>query len=459
MITLLNQLVKINYKIGFTTGNIRERRKIMVNTDISSQLVTSYSNRSNDVTSGKKSVDSDFTKILNSQTAASNGNKIEADDSDKNNEIKSVIKKFYNDKSPVVKEEAKLEETDINNVAAEIYAQIINVIADVLDKQPEEVEDIMNELDINPEDLTESQSIVKIVSEIFEIDNPVNVLVDEDAMLAVKELNQEISEIINDFTGKFAIDEAEFKDLLGKIENVIQDNLSENIEQEADKIKETDTEDILDINDEVSVVSDEKDVLKSEENSQIEKNFNNDKDDNSEVYSGENGIENIISNIRDTITENISITEDGIADKIIKQITDDIRLYAKPDTTSLEIQLEPESLGKVGLTVTTKSGVVTAQLVVQNEVAKEAIESQMTTLKESLNGQDIKVEAIEVTIASKEFEQNLDRGKDSSEQDKNKRRKHISADELAEINGLPMDEEVVMENVLKDMGTTVNYSA
>lgn len=431
----------------------------MVNTDISSQLVSSYSNRSNGVTSGKKSTDSDFTKILNSQTTVSNGNKIDTDGIEKNSEVKSIIKKFYNDKSSAVKEDTKIEESDINDAVAEIYAQILNVIADVLDIQPDEVEDIMNKLELNQEDLTESQSIVKIVSEFFEIDNPVNVLVNEEAMSAVKELNQKISEIISDFTNEFAIDKDEFKNLLAEIENVIQNDLSESVDTEDEKIIDVDTEDILNINDEVSVVSDEKNVSKSEEESQTERNFYDDKDDNSEIYSGENSIENIISNIRDTVTENISIADDGIADKIIKQITDDIRLYAKSDTTSLEIQLEPESLGKVGLTVTSKAGVVTAQLVVQNEVAKEAIESQMTTLKESLNGQDIKVDAIEVTIASKEFEQNLDKGTDSSEQNENKRRKHISAEELAEINGLPVEKEVVMDNVLKDMGTTVNYSA
>ena len=76
-------------------------------------------------------------------------------------------------------------------------------------------------------------------------------------------------------------------------------------------------------------------------------------------------MESIVSNLKNTITDNI-LTEDGIADKIIKQITDDIRLYAKADTTSLEIQLEPETLGKVGITVTSKAGTITAQLVVQN---------------------------------------------------------------------------------------------
>ena len=204
----------------------------------------------------------------------------------------------------------------------------------------------------------------------------------------------------------------------------------------------------------------EKTTVKNEENANAgnNKEFNNDRESKSELYLNENGMESIVSNLKNTITDNI-LTEDGIADKIIKQITDDIRLYAKADTTSLEIQLEPETLGKVGITVTSKAGTITAQLVVQNEVAKEAIESQMATLKESFASQDIKVDAVEVTIASKEFEQNLDKGAgNSSEQNENKRRKHISTEELAEINGTATDKETSIDNVLKEMGTTVNYS-
>lgn len=204
----------------------------------------------------------------------------------------------------------------------------------------------------------------------------------------------------------------------------------------------------------------EKTTVKNEENANAgnNKEFNTDRESKSELYLNENGMESIVSNLKNTITDNI-LTEDGIADKIIKQITDDIRLYAKADTTSLEIQLEPETLGKVGITITSKAGTITAQLVVQNEVAKEAIESQMASLKESFASQDIKVDAVEVTIASKEFEQNLDKGAgNSSEQNENKRRKHISTEELAEINGTTADKETSIDNVLKEMGTTVNYS-
>lgn len=431
----------------------------MVSANISGKFKVDFLNSSNDTNSVKKTSDSDFTKILSSHTTNDSKETFKADNSYKNSDVKNVIKKFYSDKPQISGNETKLDDTDIEKAAAEAYSQIVNVIADTLNANPDEIKDIINELDINPGDLSDSQSVIKIVSEYLGINNPVNVLTNDDAINAVKEINQAIDEIINDFKDEFAITDDELKDLLSKFDVTQDTEIIEDVTtDESGNAKSDDTVKVSDEND--NIVS-ERTTVKNEESSNAGNNreFHNDRESKSELYPNENGMESIVSNLRNSIVDNIS-AEDGIADKIIKQITDDIRLYAKADTTSLEIQLEPETLGKVGITVTSKAGTVTAQLVVQNEVAKEAIESQIATLKESFASQDIKVDAVEVTIASKEFEQNLDKGAgNSSEQNENKRRKHISAEELAEINGTVTEKEMIIDNVLKEMGTTVNYSA
>ena len=43
----------------------------------------------------------------------------------------------------------------------------------------------------------------------------------------------------------------------------------------------------------------------------------------------------------------------------------------------MEIQLNPENLGKINLTVVAKDGMITAQLTAQNEAVKNAIENQI----------------------------------------------------------------------------------
>lgn len=441
----------------------------MVSTNISGKFKVDILKSSNDTKSVNKTSDGDFTKILSRHTTSDSKETFKTYNSEKNSDVKNVIKKFYSDKSQIRGNEQKIDDTDIEKAVAEVYSQLINVIADALNANPDEIKGIINELDINLNALSDNQNVIKIVSKYLGINNPVNVLTNDEAINAVKEINQSISEIINELKDEFAITDDGLKDLLSKIDTVRDtENIEDIINDETGNVDASD--DIIKVSDEnnnkINIDSEndnivpEKTTVKNEENANAgnNKEFNNDRESKSELYLNENGMESIVSNLKNTITDNI-LTEDGIADKIIKQITDDIRLYAKADTTSLEIQLEPETLGKVGITVTSKAGTITAQLVVQNEVAKEAIESQMATLKESFASQDIKVDAVEVTIASKEFEQNLDKGAgNSSEQNENKRRKHISTEELAEINGTATDKETSIDNVLKEMGTTVNYS-
>lgn len=441
----------------------------MVSTNISGKFKVDILKSSNDTKSVNKTSDGDFTKILSRHTTSDSKETFKTYNSEKNSDVKNVIKKFYSDKSQIRGNEQKIDDTDIEKAVAEVYSQIINVIADALNANLDEIKGIINELDINLNALSDNQNVIKIVSKYLGINNPVNVLTNDEAINAVKEINQSISEIINELKDEFAITDDGLKDLLSKIDTVRDtENIEDIINDETGNVDASD--DIIKVSDEnnnkINIDSEndnivpEKTTVKNEENANAgnNKEFNNDRESKSELYLNENGMESIVSNLKNTITDNI-LTEDGIADKIIKQITDDIRLYAKADTTSLEIQLEPETLGKVGITVTSKAGTITAQLVVQNEVAKEAIESQMATLKESFASQDIKVDAVEVTIASKEFEQNLDKGAgNSSEQNENKRRKHISTEELAEINGTATDKETSIDNVLKEMGTTVNYS-
>lgn len=441
----------------------------MVSTNISGKFKVDILKSSNDTNSVNKTSDGDFTKILSRHTTSDSKETFKTYNSEKSSDVKNVIKKFYSDKSQIRGNEQKIDDTDIEKVTAEAYSQIINVIADTLNANPDEIKDIINELNINLNALSDNQNVIKIVSKYLGIDNPVNVLTNDEAINAVKEINQSISEIINELKDEFAITDDGLKDLLSKIDTVrdteniedIVNDQTENVDASDDINKVSDeNNNKINIDSENDNIVPEKTTVKNEENANAgnNKEFNNDRESKSELYLNENGMESIVSNLKNTITDNI-LTEDGIADKIIKQITDDIRLYSKADTTSLEIQLEPETLGKVGITVTSKAGTITAQLVVQNEVAKEAIESQMATLKESFASQDIKVDAVEVTIASKEFEQNLDKGAgNSSEQNENKRRKHISTEELAEINGTATDKETSIDNVLKEMGTTVNYS-
>lgn len=102
--------------------------------------------------------------------------------------------------------------------------------------------------------------------------------------------------------------------------------------------------------------------------------------------------------------------------ELINQIADYVRVHRAETVSSMEIQLHPVELGTVNLQVVAKDGSVSARLAVQDEAVRAAMESQIVQLRESLQEQGLKIDAVEVTVATHEFEQNLDRhGKDAEE--------------------------------------------
>lgn len=150
---------------------------------------------------------------------------------------------------------------------------------------------------------------------------------------------------------------------------------------------------------------------------------------------------------------------------VIRQVSEFTRVMYEGDTTSMEMQLNPENLGKIYVQVTAKEGVVTAHLAVQNEIVKEALENQTIQLRENMNQQGIKVEAVEVTIASHEFERNLEQNQQGSAQDEQREqaskspRRNISMNQLDELSGLMSEEEMLVAKIMRDNGNSVDFTA
>ena len=150
---------------------------------------------------------------------------------------------------------------------------------------------------------------------------------------------------------------------------------------------------------------------------------------------------------------------------VIRQVSEFTRVMYQGDTTSMEMQLNPENLGKIYVQVTAKEGVVTAHLAVQNEIVKEALENQTIQLRENMNQQGIKVEAVEVTIASHEFERNLEQNQQGRAQDEQREqaskspRRNISMNQLDELSGLMSEEEMLVAKIMRDNGNSVDFTA
>ncbi|MBQ9549792.1 MAG: flagellar hook-length control protein FliK [Lachnospiraceae bacterium] len=177
----------------------------------------------------------------------------------------------------------------------------------------------------------------------------------------------------------------------------------------------------------------------------------------------------------DNLTEAASETTSDIINSyervqnIMNQVRDQIRISVNQETTTMEMQLNPESLGKVGLHIESKAGNVTAQFIAQDESVRAALETQVAELKNSLLQQGIKIESVEVTLASREFESNFlnDEGRgngdspDREEAERTARLRRINLGAAgAEIPEEEMSEEEALTlRMMRENGGTVDFSA
>ena len=150
---------------------------------------------------------------------------------------------------------------------------------------------------------------------------------------------------------------------------------------------------------------------------------------------------------------------------IMRQIMDYMKVSVKPDSSDLEMQLHPQSLGTLHIQMAAKNGVVTANFITENETVKAALESQMVQLKENFTEQGIKVEAIEVTVQTHQFEQNLEQGRDGSgsreaEAGVGKRRtRRINLNTAFAEDEPQTEEDRIAADMMSANGNTVDFTA
>lgn len=135
---------------------------------------------------------------------------------------------------------------------------------------------------------------------------------------------------------------------------------------------------------------------------------------NTQSYGGvaDSIIQSMKDSFADIVTEDTSRVSEA---DIVNQVIDQIKLSSGRELTSIEVMLNPERLGSVHVTVTAKNGILSAQIAAQNEQVKTALENQVTALKENFQNQGIKVDAVEITVMTHQFEAGQNFGQNESE--------------------------------------------
>ena len=181
---------------------------------------------------------------------------------------------------------------------------------------------------------------------------------------------------------------------------------------------------------------------------------------------------NVASNQSMTEAVNVQQTEGAMefssqldVNNIIRQIVEYSKVTLSNQATTMEMQLNPENLGKIYLEITSKDGVVSAHITAQNDFVKEALESQIVELRQNMNQAGVKVDAVEVTVGSHEFEKNLEQNakqeeRQAEEQEKAaKQTRRINVNELDELSGLMTEEENLVAQMMADQGNSIDYTA
>lgn len=384
-----------------------------------------------------------------------------------------------NDKSVEVEDVTIPDE--IVSVLSQLEQVILTNVAEQLGISEEDLSGQLEAMDMTAFDLLDTNNLKEFVLNFNGADSPVAFLMNEDLEKQLNDLSSLLDELPEEELG---LSQQEISDLLSKAEQFLQmqetpvATAEEFIGVQMDK-------QVLDQdmpNEEGTITNSELPetipVTVVEEKSSTEKNNFQSEEFSKDSQSGQkerNVLPEKNATPLDTFVQNLSVhqtknlenveqvlEQTQIMKDIVNQVVEQIKIAIKPESTSMELQLNPEHLGKISLTVVEKNGQMTASFIAQNHAAKEAIESQIQTLRENLNNQGLKVEAVEVTVSEFGFKQDTQTGKgaDSQENGKNKSRSGRRKIDLNMLDeGEVTEEEILAAKVLKDSGGSIDYTA
>lgn len=361
-------------------------------------------------------------------------------------------------------EETKLTETE---------QKLQNALKEALGLTDEELTQLLAENGFVLTDMLIPQRLAVIVADAAAEGDMLKLLTDGNASQLFSEVSMQLNGIVTEAAAELDVTTDE---LIGALTEKENDNgAAENEEAVLPELPTTVAEETLSDRGQSRTerTADSKtDVTQQQDTAVLEKKvvFEADKEP-AAGQNSEGGKENLSGQFVETLISNVDKqfaaqeVFEGYrtnAESIVRQLVDAIKVSVTENTTSMELQLTPENLGKVNLLVAAKGDVITAQLTAQNEAVKTAIENQLVTLKESFQAQGLKVEAVEVTIASHGFEagRNFEGSDEQQMQENHRRIRNINLDEL---DGIPAEELTEAEQLAADMmraaGSIVNYMA
>jgi len=363
-------------------------------------------------------------------------------------------------KSPVQKDVVQTEPEEVTeeDVLAAMQMMVVEVkqqLMDLFHITEGQLSLAMESLNMTEHDLLVNQSLTDLTMKLSGAENPMELLFHQDITGFLKETQEKFETLVEEMK-KAGLDAENIlataqEETVAPESGLLQEEVKTAVESDKPLTKEnTGTNSDQQIVQTVQTGSEEKVQTETAEknNGKQEKDLNGD----TQNFSAQ-----VLSKLEDIVSE--KLPEVDVQD-VVRQVVEEIKLTVKAETTSFELQLNPEHLGKINLQVAAKNGVVTAQIATETVEAKEILEAQISVLKETLNNQGVKVEAVEVSVGTKEFEQNLDgQAENQNQNGGQERQKRFRYDRMDAEEGELTSAEQIAREIMMANGNRIDYSA
>lgn len=376
----------------------------------------------------------------------------------------------------------ELTEEDLEKVAelaGTAAAELIQQIADTFGISVEEVQAIMADMNLEPMDLLQGENLSNLLLQVSGAESSLALLTNEQLYADYQMLMEQGKVALEECSEAMGMSPDEFLQAVVQMQG--EEGIAELPVVDADTdepVVELATED-----EDEDVMASSKEVVQSQgqmaEEAAVQTGNSQNEDSGAKEHSQQdtgNTGNLVLQTIRSENAQPQAVevqapasTWSAETQDMMRQIMDYMRVQVKPDVSSLEMQLHPASLGTLQIHVASEGGVLTANFITENETVKAALESQMIQLKESFAEQGVKVEAIEVTVQTHQFEQNLEQGRGRQPENQNvsagrTRTRRINLNALEGMDGTEMPEELDEEDritaeMMAANGQTVDYTA
>jgi flagellar hook-length control protein FliK len=447
--------------ISFATSKVSSNQTSAKSTKASDSTFDSYiTNRASKADSNNIS-DSKKVKV----SSDNNSQYKRLDTTKKDNVVKDNVVKDNVAKDSAVQNTGSGKADEVNEEAvASAVGAVMDVLQNDLQLPMEDVQDLLDQAGIDVQDLVANalngSGENDIAGAVQDLVMEFHGITDKAALLTSDSLNQEITTLTDQLSQVLSQEEpaeSGIQEVLNS-DNKVQDF---DVEPQDEVVEaETDSSSLnVIVEKQTETESDSESFGEGEQSERTESTVSHQETDNvSTDKTVENPfVEQLSEAFEESNVESTSTAQQTMS-KIVEQVVTQVRIRVMPETTSMELQLHPASLGRVNIQVATSAaGVSTATMTVENEAAKAALESQMITLKETFEEQGLKVDAVEVTVSEFGLD-HQDRENQQQQQKPGSRHRRFDFDEESSEQGLDGETRETIES-RRNYDSTVDYTA